>query len=63
MEDDLKKIMQPKTIKNKRVVAPLRVTLYVYIIHIDLDCSFYLDYNEQSTLLQLQIILDKFFYY
>ena len=28
MEDDLKKIMQPKTIKNKRVVAPLQVTLY-----------------------------------
>ena len=27
MEDNLKKIMQPKTIKNKRVVAPLRVTL------------------------------------
>ena len=27
MEDDLKKIMKPKTIKNKRVVAPLRVTL------------------------------------
>ena len=28
MEDDLKKIMQPKTIKNKRVVALLRVTLF-----------------------------------
>ena len=33
MEDDLKKIMQPKIIKNKRVVAPLRVTLFYTINH------------------------------
>ena len=32
MEDDLKKIMQSKTIKNKRVVAPLRVTLLFFIV-------------------------------
>ena len=35
MEDDLKKIMQPKTIKNKRVVAPLRVTLYYKVVNND----------------------------
>ena len=34
MEDDLKKIMQPKTMKNKRVVAPLRVTLFQLIFNI-----------------------------
>ena len=43
MEDDLKKIMQPKTIKNKRVVAPLRVTLF--------------DIQFQSCLLQQPMIL------
>ena len=32
MEDDRNKIMQPKTFKNKRVVAPLRVTLFQAIL-------------------------------
>ena len=38
MEDDLKKIMQSKTIKNKRVVAPLRVTLLLTSNHLGTQC-------------------------
>ena len=67
MEDDLKKIMQQKTIKNKRVVAPFRVTLYQCSKenNISFQEQFIMSYaglrGEMSFSLVLMICQDLFF--